>query len=548
MYSIKAFQAVAGVASLFLELINASPLAQIVDQRQSSTFTNPIRWEDMPDADVFRIGDVFYYSSSTFAYSPGAPLYKSYDLANWTPVTHSVPTLDFGDKYNLGTSNRAYVQGIWASTVRYRESTDTFYWIGCIEFSKTYIYTSSGSGAGANNGEAASWNWQKAGVIDKCYYDCGLLIDDDDSMYVAYGNTNISVAQLSSDGLSEVSTQQVLSGGDVYIEGSHMYKINGYYWIIPTKVASGEWAYRATSPWGPYEQHVFFDNLPAPLSQAGWPHQGGIVDTQAGNWYYVAFIDAFPGGRIPVMAPVGWDSEGWPYIVTNSSGGWATEYDMPVSTSREVEPPGGLDTFTTLSDEWEWNHNPDTSSWNLVEGGGITLKTATVTDDLYSARNTLTHRSLGPKSEAIFEFDISQMADGDRAGAALFRDRSAYIGIHKSGDAATLVYVNGMDLIDGNWATASNGTIAATGPTITDSVIYLKITADITPALDADPVRPAIFSYSTDGTTWTQLGDPYLLVNTWSYFIGYRYAAFNFATKSLGGSVTLKSFSMELVD
>ncbi|KAJ0106800.1 hypothetical protein J7T55_001324 [Diaporthe amygdali] len=548
MYSIKAFQAVAGFASLLLELINASPMAQMVDQRQSSTFTNPIRWEDMPDADVFRIGDVFYYSSSTFAYSPGAPLYKSYDLANWTPVTHSVPTLDFGDKYNLGTSNRAYVQGIWASTVRYRESTDTFYWIGCIEFSKTYIYTSSGSGAGANNGEAASWNWQKAGVIDRCYYDCGLLIDDDDSMYVAYGNTNISVAQLSSDGLSEVSTQEVLSGGDVYIEGSHMYKINGYYWIIPTKVASGEWAYRATSPWGPYEQHVFFDNLPAPLSQAGWPHQGGIVDTQAGNWYYVAFIDAFPGGRIPVMAPVGWDSEGWPYIVTNSSGGWATEYDMPVSTSREVEPPGGLDTFTTLSDEWEWNHNPDTSSWNLVEGGGITLKTATVTDDLYSARNTLTHRSLGPKSEAIFELDVSQMADGDRAGAALFRDRSAYIGIHKSGDAATLVYVNGMDLIDGNWATASNGTIAATGPTITDSVIYLKITADVTPALDADPVRPAIFSYSTDGTTWTQLGDPYLLVNTWSYFIGYRYAAFNFATKSLGGSVTLKSFSMELVD
>ncbi|KAF7533789.1 hypothetical protein G7054_g6783 [Neopestalotiopsis clavispora] len=367
-------------------------------------------------------------------------------------------------------------------------------------------------------------------------------------MYVAYGNTNISVAQLSSDGSSQVSTQEVFSGGDVYIEGSHMYKINGYYWIMPTKVATGEWAYRASSPWGPYEQHVFFDNLPAPLNEAGWAHQGGMVETQAGDWYYVAFMDACPGGRIPVMAPVGWDSDGWPYIVTNSTGGWAPEYDMPVSTNKTVEPPNGLDTFTTFGEEWEWNHNPDSSSWSLAEGGGILLNTASVTDDLYSARNTLTHRILGPKSEAIFEFDISQMADGDRAGAAMFRDRSAYIGIHKTGDVATLVYVNGLELIDWNWATASNGTIAATGPTITDSIIFLKITVDVTPALDAEPVRPAVFSYSTDGATWAQLGDPYLLVNTWSYFVGYRYAAFNYATRFLGGSVILKSFSMELID
>jgi beta-xylosidase len=57
-----------------------------------ATFNNPVLWEDYPDLDVFRVGDVFYYSSSTFAFSPGAPLLKSYDLVNWTPVSHSVPT------------------------------------------------------------------------------------------------------------------------------------------------------------------------------------------------------------------------------------------------------------------------------------------------------------------------------------------------------------------------------------------------------------------------------------------------------------------------
>lgn len=108
-------------------VVVASPLG--ARQDSPANFTNPILWQDTPDIDVFRVGHVFYYTSSTFAYSPGAPLYKSYDLVNWTPVTHSVPVLEFGDaKYDLPSpTSRAYVKGIWASTARYRESTDTWY-------------------------------------------------------------------------------------------------------------------------------------------------------------------------------------------------------------------------------------------------------------------------------------------------------------------------------------------------------------------------------------------------------------------------------------
>jgi beta-xylosidase len=276
------------------QLAGVSALAERAD-----TFKNPVLWQDLPDLDVFRVGDVFYYSSSTFAYSPGAPLHKSYDLVNWTPVTHSVPSLDFGAKYNLNGS-RAYVKGIWASSARYRKSNDLFYWIGCIEQGKTYVYTSPGSGAGDKGGEVDKWNWTQAAVINKCYYDCGMLIDDDDTMYVAYGNSKLSVAQLSKDGLKEVKSAQVFDSGSTNIEGSHMYKINGYYWIVPTKVASGEWVLRSKSPWGPYEQKIFWDNLSGPLSNAGYAHQGGMVDTKDGKWHYIAFMDSYPGGRIPV--------------------------------------------------------------------------------------------------------------------------------------------------------------------------------------------------------------------------------------------------------
>jgi beta-xylosidase len=546
------FRLAALLTFLLAACSTASPVVATLQDASITSFTNPIVWEDLPDLDVFRVGNVFYYSSSTFAYSPGAPVYKSYDLLNWTPVSHSVPRLDFGSKYDLNNAtDRAYVKGIWASSLRYRQSTDTFYWIGCVEFNKTYIYTSAGSGAGSNGGEASSWNWEQGAVLDTCYYDCGLLIDDDDTMYVVYGSTNISVAQLSSDGLSQVRTQVVYESGGTYIEGSHLYKANGYYWIIPTKPATGEWVLRSTSPWGPYEQRVLFDLLVGPLPNAGYSHQGGIIETQNNEWYYIAFMDSYPSGRIPVMAPLTWGTDGWPQLVTNSSGDWNVSYPAPASASSAQMVPSltGTDNFigSTLSQEWEWNHNPDTTKFSLSgDTGGLVLETATVTDDIFTARNTLTHRIIGPKSEAVFQFDISQMADGDRAGAALFRDQSAYIGIHKSGSAATLVYVTGADL-DSDWNTASTGTVAATGPDVaSSSTIYLRISVDITPAFNLSPVRQATFSYSSDGTTWTQLGGSFLLNNNWTYFTGYRYAAFNFATLALGGQVTMKSFSMEL--
>jgi hypothetical protein len=138
------------------------PRASKTLSARAGTISNPAIWEDFPDLDIFRVGSVYYYSSSTFAYSPGAPLLKSYDLINWYPVTHSVPYLNFGNQYNLTGSSRAYESGIWASTVRYRASTDTWYWYGCIGFSTTYIWTAKGTGAGSNGGDVPdnAWNWQ----------------------------------------------------------------------------------------------------------------------------------------------------------------------------------------------------------------------------------------------------------------------------------------------------------------------------------------------------------------------------------------------------
>lgn len=226
------------------------------------TFDQPVLWEDLADLDIFRVDDKYYYSSSTMHYSPGAPLLESYDLVNWEYIGHSVPSLDWGTQYDLADGTNAYVKGIWASTLRYRPSNGLWYWIGCIEFSKTYVYTAP----------SPEGPWTKSGTIDTCYYDCGLLIDDDDTMYVAYGSTDIQVAQLSEDGLSQVKTEQVFTS-DVYMEGSRFYHINGTYYIVTTQPANAEWVLQGSSPFGPFTSKLLEKDITTPISGAGIPHQ-----------------------------------------------------------------------------------------------------------------------------------------------------------------------------------------------------------------------------------------------------------------------------------
>lgn len=338
---------------------------------------------------------------------------------------------------------------------------------------------------------------------------------------------------------------------NTYVEGARMYKIKGNYYIFVTRPANAEYVLKSKSPWGPYERRTVVDSIAGPIPNAGYAHQGGVVDTKDGKWYYVAFMDSFPGGRIPVVAPLTWSSDGWPSIVKDGNA-WGKTYPMPVQTNKTVPSPVGTDNFqgTSLSHEWEWNHNPDNTKWKLVGGsGGLLLQTATVTNDLFTARNTLTHRVIGPKSSGTFKINVSQMKDGDRAGAVLFRDVAAYIGIHKEGTSSKLVMVNNLNL-DADWKTKSTGTVAATGPTIAAGTtnIWFRIQADITPAFSGTTAqRTATFWYSTDGTKFTQLGSAFSLTNTWQFFTGYRYAVFNHATKALGGQIMVGSFNMQLV-
>jgi beta-xylosidase len=514
------------VALFFWEAILSMALAA------AANISNPIFWADFADIDIIRVNDTFYYSASNMHYSPGAPVLRSYDLLNWEFAGHSIPELTFGPNYYLDDGQRAYIKGTWASTLQYRPSTSTFYWMGCID-GTTYIYTAPD----------VRGPWTKASTISTCYYDCGLLITSDDKMYVAYGNNGISVAELSEDGLGEVSNQLVFPRDDAgYLEGSRFYERDGKFYIFTTHPANEEHVLMSNSgPLGPYERRLLISNAGTPVDGGGYPHQGGIVDTPSGDWYYMAFVDVYPGGRIPVLAPLIWDSDGWPYVEL-VDGAWSVTYDAPVinppsTPVSSFEPYTDAFTGEKLSPQWEWNHNPDNANWSL--GDGVTLTTASLTNDLYAAKNTLTHRILGPRSTATIRLNISSMASGDRAGLALLRHYSAWIGVVNDGSTTRIAVTTGLEL-DSEWNTVSTGTEVATADYL-NSEVWLRVEADISPGAGSGQ-----FSYSGDGTTFTALGGAYSLNNRWEFFMGYRFGIFNYATTELGGSVVLKSFDLSV--
>lgn len=240
---------------------------------------------------------------------------------------------------------------------------------------------------------------------------------------------------------------------------------------------------------------------------------------------------------MPVLAPVTWGSDGFPTIST-VNGGWASSYPYPVNR-RDVTPTTGTDRFTdsSLSHVWEWNHNPDTSKFSI--SNGLKLSTATVTFDIYSARNTLTRRIHGGQGTGTLELDFTNMADGDRAGLALLRDSSAWVGIKRDGSSFTINFVNSITM-NPDWTTLNTGVTVASTSTSARKV-WLRIKADIRPG--GSGTKNAQFYWSTDGNTFTQIGGNFAMKTEWQFFMGYRYGIFNYATKSLGGSVVVNSFT-----
>lgn len=89
---------------LFLSWSNLNVAAQMpvwTPDNGNGTFTNPILWGDWPDPDVIRVGDTFYFVSTSMHYVPGCPVLISKDLVNWKMAGYAVERYDEDPRYDM---------------------------------------------------------------------------------------------------------------------------------------------------------------------------------------------------------------------------------------------------------------------------------------------------------------------------------------------------------------------------------------------------------------------------------------------------------------
>lgn len=487
---------------------------------------NPIIHADVPDLSMIRVGDTYYMSSTTMHMSPGVPIMKSTDLVNWKLINYAHGTLDQTDDLNLENGKSSYGRGSWASTIRYHKGT---YYVSTFanNTNKTYIYTTKDI-------EKGPW---KTISFKPALHDHSLFFDDDGKIYMVNGGGKITLRELKED-LSDVKpgTDKVIienaslpastQPGGLPAEGSQLFKVNGKYYLFNISWPAGGMRtviiHRADNIAGPYEGRVA-------LQDKGVA-QGGLINTPKGEWYAYLFRDFGAVGRIPYWVPVKWE-DGWP--VLGVEGKVPDELNLPASKGL-IPNIVASDEFNRKKNEaplplvWQWNHNPDNRLWSVTQRKGyLRLTTGRIDNDIFLARNTLTQRTIGPKSSAITAVDVSNMKDGDCAGLMLLQKRFGWVGIKAEGGKKLIVMVNGE---------GSSPSLDQTVP-LTQTTVYLKADCDF-----KDRADRAYFYYSLDGKTWISIGSELKMSYTLPHFMGYRFGLFNYATKTAGGYVDFVYF------
>ena len=515
---------------------------------------NPMLWADVPDPDVIRVGDTFYLVSTTMHLMPGAPIMKSKDLQNWETVGYVFDKLTDSPKYDLAFSlpldqqkgegvGTVYGRGQWATSLKYHKGK--FYALLAPNeagaMGDTYIFTA----------EKAEGPWTIHSRL-RHFHDATLFFDDDDTPYVFFGTGEM--CQLTKDlkGVVEGSHRHYFqreADERGLLEGTRVIKHNGTYYalLISHVYAPGrhrrEVCYRTKDLNGTWEKNTI---LESDFGGFSYLAQGTIVDTENGDWYGIMFQDRGGVGRVLTLSPVRW-IDGWPQLGDENG-----KVPETVRALKSGEPTTAIVKSDDFADEqlglhWQWNHNPVDNAWSLTERAGfLRLKTSRVVPNLYLAPNTLTQRMEGPTCSGFICLDYSKMKDGDCAGFTAFNGDSGVLTIKRVGKNYFLeMSEQSVQLTDREKAVTKVDEKMIKG--IALSMLYPKA-KKIWLRIDGD-FRPgkhdvANFYFSMDGENWEQIGtkDYQMRFDYRRFFMGSKFAIFNYATKKVGGYIDVDEF------
>lgn len=292
-------------------------------------FYSPILQGCYPDPSITRKGDDYYLVNSSFSMFPGVPIFTSRDLVNWKQVGH---VLDRPSQLKVEKSGVS--QGIYAPDIKYNKHNDTFYMI------TTQIAGGIGNMVVKTKDPAKGWS-----EVQKLNFegiDPSIFFDDDGKAYIVHndappkGTEQYNGHRVIKMWDYDLEKDQVIAGSDkiivnggvdlsqkpIWIEGPHLYKKNGKYFLMCAEGGTGgnhsEVIFMSDAPKGPF---VPAGNNPI-LTQryfpkdrkdkVDWAGHADLVETPDGK-YYGVFLAIRPNGegrvnhgRETFILPVDW--------------------------------------------------------------------------------------------------------------------------------------------------------------------------------------------------------------------------------------------------
>lgn len=311
--------------------------------------TNPILRGFNPDPSIIRVGEDYYIATSTFEWFPGVQIHHSRDLQHWRLLTRPLDRVSQLDLRGVGAS-----QGIWAPCLTYDKGTYYLVYTVVTAFycnmydTHNYIVTAPD----------IMGPWSEPTELPGFGFDPSLFHDDDGRKYMVcmvtdhrvpkkYAGRLIVQEYDHEKGCMVGDFHEVYQAKDVFLEGPHIFKRNGWYYLFCADTGTGEGhgqtMLRSRHVFGPYEMyrpdfgnrtqpHEAYSILTTrpvpdfPIQKAG---HADLVETQNGEWYIVhlcgrplerrnpADAPRFAGcrryllGRETALQKVEWTADGW---------------------------------------------------------------------------------------------------------------------------------------------------------------------------------------------------------------------------------------------
>ncbi|MBC3765426.1 glycoside hydrolase family 43 protein [Neptunicella marina] len=366
---------------------------------KADEFYNPVISGFFPDPSITRKGDDYYLTTSSFSYAPGLPVLHSKDLVNWQLIGHA---LNRNAQFNF--DGLRVSRGIFAPTIRYHDGL--FYIITtAVDSGGNFIITAEDP-AGPWSGPI--WLPEVGGI------DPDIFFDDNGKVYITHNDAPAEKPRY--DGHRAIwmweydpATQKVVkdsghvvvNGGTdiskkpIWIEAPHLYKINGWYYLMCAQGGTGdnhsEVIFRSRSLEAPFEpyannpiltQRDLDPNRAQPVTTAG---HADLIQTPAGDWWAVFLATRsyeqrfYNTGRETFLLPVSWNND-WPTILAK---GDVVPYvtkrpNLDLFKPADAVPQTGnfvwRDDFeqTNLDLNWSWLRQAE-HSWSALENGQLTL-------------------------------------------------------------------------------------------------------------------------------------------------------------------------------